>query len=578
MKQEGLSAVVIPSTDPHNSEYVPARWKSRQWISGFDGSAGTVVVTLGSAALWTDSRYFIQAADQLSGTGIVLMKQRVPGTPSVAQWIARETTGQGRVEVAVDGSSCMFGYVKSLQHELRKEGGITLRTNIDAVGRIWKGRPGIPSNPVVVHPCEFAGEGVPSKLDRIRTALRGKKADGMLVSELDDIAWTLNLRGSDVDCNPVFVAYLLISSISATLFVDGGKLTDGALAQLASSGVSVEGYEDVVKALAAWGEYNLLLDPDSTAYSVFKAAKNVRVVEETSPIPQLKAVKNSREIEGFRRAMLRDGVAVSRLLAWISKEVAVGGLTELGVLRKIEELRTSFGQYKYPSFSTISAYGEHGAIVHYEPTTETDAKLLPKGFILIDTGGQYEDGTTDVTRTLALGELSHKERLAYTLVLKGHIQLELLKFPRGACGTQLDAVARKDMWKHGFNYMHGTGHGVGAFLNVHEGPHQIRMEYVPQPLLPGMTVTDEPGLYFEGEFGVRIENTLLIRECDDMDGFLEFDTLTLCPIDTTPVIKDMLTLEEVDWINTYHSRVWSELSPLMDGGDRAWLRQATQHI
>lgn len=580
MRREGIDAFIFPSTDPHNGEYVPAHWEGRKWISGFNGSAGTAVVTMTDAALWTDSRYFIAAEEQLRGTGFRLMKERVEGTPSITRWLGMKLATVQSPTVGVDGTVNSASSVASLITELRAEGGITVRTNFDPLALIWTDRPPVPQDKVSIHPLEYAGEPCHEKMARIRQQLKSMHAYGMLVSALDDIAWTLNLRGTDVHCNPVFVSYLLIDTKSATLFVDRAKLTPEVEAYLEAEGVAVAGYADVRCGLERYGEYNILMDDNETCYTLFNIPQCHKVVA-PSPIPAMKAVKNPTEIEGFRRAMLRDGVALVKFMRWLRPAVEAGGQTEMSVDAKLTALRAAQELYRGLSFDTIAAYREHGAIVHYEATPETDAELRPEGLILIDSGAQYLDGTTDITRTVALGPVTDEERLVYTLVLKGHIQLELCKFPRGASGTQLDALARKDMWAYGYNYLHGTGHGVGSYLNVHEGPHQIRMEYKPAPLVEGMTVTDEPGIYLPGRFGVRTENTLLVvpyRETG-FGRFLQFEPLTLCPIDTAPVITDMLTGDEKAWLNAYHRTVFDRIAPLLDDeADRQWLANACAAI
>ena len=580
MRREGIDAFIFPSTDPHNGEYVPAHWEGRKWISGFNGSAGTAVVTMTDAALWTDSRYFIAAEEQLRGTGFRLMKERVEGTPSITRWLGMKLATVQSPTVGVDGTVNSASSVASLITELRAEGGITVRTNFDPLALIWTDRPPVPQDKVSIHPLEYAGEPCHEKMARIRQQLKSMHAYGMLVSALDDIAWTLNLRGTDVHCNPVFVSYLLIDTKSATLFVDRAKLTPEVEAYLEAEGVAVAGYADVRRGLERYGEYNILMDDNETCYTLFNIPQCQKVVA-PSPIPAMKAVKNPTEIEGFRHAMLRDGVALVKFMRWLRPAVEAGGQTEMSVDAKLTALRAAQELYRGLSFDTIAAYREHGAIVHYEATPETDAELRPEGLILIDSGAQYLDGTTDITRTVALGPVTDEERLVYTLVLKGHIQLELCKFPRGASGTQLDALARKDMWAYGYNYLHGTGHGVGSYLNVHEGPHQIRMEYKPAPLVEGMTVTDEPGIYLPGRFGVRTENTLLVvpyRETG-FGRFLQFEPLTLCPIDTAPVITDMLTGDEKAWLNAYHRTVFDRIAPLLDDeADRQWLANACAAI
>ena len=580
MQREHLDAFIFPSTDPHNSEYVPDRWKGREWISGFNGSAGTAVVTMHAAALWTDSRYFIAAEQQLAGTEFVLMRERVAGTPTIAEWLGKVLSDINGATVGVDGMVNTAADVEALIAGLRQQGGITVRTNFDPLAVIWTNQPPIPTTPIEVHSLEYAGESTTSKLSRIRMALRSLHADGMLVSALDDIAWTLNLRGSDVHCNPVFVSYLLIDTKTTTLFINDEKLTPDVKAYLTAQGVQTAPYNHIKDALRNYDEYNILLDPNVISYTLFKQVRTQEVVRASSPIPAMKAIKNEIEVEGFRRAMIRDGVALVKFLRWLQTAVSKGQETEISVAEKLTALRAEQPLFRGISFDTIAGYEAHGAIVHYEATSETDVPLKPHGFLLLDSGAQYQDGTTDITRTIALGELTEEQREVYTLVLKGHIQLELAKFPSGASGTQIDALAREAMWRKGFNFLHGTGHGVGSFLNVHEGPHQIRMEYRPAPLLPFMTVTDEPGLYLEGKFGVRIENILLIKPymTTVFGEFLQMEPLTLCPIDTAPIVREMLLGEEVDWLNGYHQYVFDKLSPYLQGADLDWLRAATQNI
>jgi Xaa-Pro aminopeptidase len=577
MKREHLAAFIFPSTDPHQGEYVPDHWKGREFISGFNGSAGTAVVTLTSAALWTDSRYFIAAEEQLRGTEFQLMKLKMPGTPTIADWIGKEC-GAG-TEVAVDGMVNSASFVKELIADLRQQGGITLRTNLDPLAQIWKDRPAIPENPVEIYPMKYAGDSCREKIARIRKGLREKHADGMLMSALDDIAWTLNLRGTDVHCNPVFVSYLLISSRDVTLYINKVKLTPEVEAYLKAEGVEVAPYEDVAKGLKAYFEYNILLDSDEVNYTLYKQVTR-EIVEAESPVKRMKTIKNPTEIAGFRSAMLKDGIAMVKFLRWLKPAVEAGGQTEITVSDKLESLRAEQPLYRDISFDTIAGYQAHGAIVHYEATPDTDVPLKPEGFLLLDSGAQYLDGTTDITRTIALGPLTEEQKRVYTLVLKGHIQIELCKFPSGASGTQLDILARQALWREGLNFMHGTGHGVGTYLNVHEGPHQIRMEYKPAPFVAGMTVTDEPGIYLEGKFGVRIENTLLVTPYKETQfgQFLQFESLTLCPIDTTPIVKELLLQEEIDWLNQYHQNVLATLSPHLDDEEKEWLKAACAEI
>ena len=576
LRREHLSAFIFPTSDPHNSEYTAEHWKGREWISGFNGSAGTAVVTLDKAALWTDSRYFIAAEEQLQGTEFQLMKLKVEGTPSIAEWLGRELKDAADKAVGIDGMVNSTNSIKELISDLRTQGGITLRTNFDPLERIWLDRPAIPENPVVIHPLEYAGEPTREKLARIRKALREKHADGMLMAALDDIAWTLNLRGSDVHCSPVFVSYLLISTTEVTLYINKVKLTPEVMSYLQAEGVGVKPYNQVKQGLKDYFEYNILLDGNEVNYTLYKTVER-EIVDASSPVPLMKAVKNEREIAGFRSAMLKDGIAMVKFLKWLKSAVEAGGQTEMSVERKLTALKAEQPLFRGLSFDTIVGYEEHGAIVHYEAIPETDTTLHPKGLLLIDSGTQYQDGTTDVTRTIALGPLTEEQKRVYTLVLKGHIDLQLLHFPDGASGTQLDAIARRPLWQAGMNFLHGTGHGVGCYLNCHEGPHQIRMEWIPARLQAGMTVTDEPGVYLGGRFGVRIENTLLVVPAEETEcgRFLGFETLTLCPIETSPIIKELMTPEEIQWLNDYHSMVYGRLSPYLNEDEKAWLRKAT---
>ena len=580
MRREHLAAFIFPSTDAHQSEYVAAHWQGREWISGFNGSAGTVVVTLTSAALWTDSRYFLAAEEQLKGTEYQLMKLKVEGTPTIAQWLAQELADVESPEVGIDGMVNSYHSATALISDLRKLGGISVRTNFDPLSIVWKNRPAIPQNPVEIQPMEYAGESVSSKITRIRKALRELHADGMLVSALDDIAWTLNLRGTDVHCNPVFVSYLLISSDEVKLFVDEEKVSAEVRSYLQENGISLYIYNKVEEALRNYSEYNILLDGDETSYYLWKTVKCQEIVAATSPIPAMKAVKNATEIQGYRNAMLRDGVAMVKFLMWLKPAVEAGGQTEISIDKKLTSLRAEQPLFRDISFDTIAGYATHGAIVHYEATPETDIPLKPEGLILIDSGAQYQDATTDITRTIALGPVTEEMKHIYTLVLKAHIQLELVKFPDGASGTQLDAVGRECMWREGLNFLHGTGHGVGSYLNVHEGPHQIRMEWMPAPLRSGMTLTDEPGLYLAGKFGVRTENTVLITDYKktEFGKFLQIEPLTLCPIDTTPIDTNIMLPEEIDWLNQYHQKVYEKLAPYLSETEKKWLRNATKAI
>ena len=546
LRKNGLSAFIFPSTDPHQGEYVPEHWMTRQWISGFDGSAGTAVVTLSDAALWTDSRYFIAASEQLEGTPFSLMKDGLPETPSITEWLCRQLS-KGET-VGIDGDVFTMAEIEEMKTAFEKAG-ILLRTDLDPAEELWTDRPPIPRNKVEIQPLQFAGESAESKIERVRQALREQKAEGILISQLDEIAWLLNLRGSDVHCNPVFVSYVLLTLDEVALFIDSEKLDETAENYLKELGVKVRPYR--------------------------KPNFENKV---SNPIPAMKSVKNAAEIEGFKRAMLRDGIAMVKFLRWLESAINTGKETEISIDRKLTALRAEQPLYRGLSFDTIAAYGPHGAIVHYEATPESDVLLKPKGLLLLDSGAQYQDSTTDITRTIALGPLTDEERLDYTLVLKGHIRLALSRFPDGISGTQIDALARYAMWQRGINYGHGTGHGVGSYLCVHEGPHQIRHTWKPAPLHAGMTVTNEPGIYRAGKHGVRIENTMIIVEDGETEfgRFLRLEPLTLCPIDLTPVVWDMMTSEEVTYLNAYHQKVYETLSPHLDEEDKQWLKNKTE--
>ncbi|MBR4898836.1 MAG: aminopeptidase P family protein [Prevotella sp.] len=592
MRREHLSAFIFPSTDAHQSEYVADHWKGREWISGFNGSAGTAVVTMASAALWTDSRYFLAAEEQLKGTEYQLMKLKIEGTPTISEWLGKELKDVRSPEVGVDGMVYATADMESLIDELRHQGGITLRTNLDPLRQIWADRPPVPENPVEIQPLELAGETTESKLRRIRRALREQHADGMLMSALDDIAWTLNLRGTDVHCTPVFVAYLLISTTDVTLYINKVKLTPEVSVYLKANGIKTDDYGNVKQGLKDYFEQTILMDPNETSYTLFKAAV-CDVVRQPSPVPAMKIMKNETEISGYRKAMERDGVAMVRFLMWLENEglgMKNEELTEIGVDRKLTALRAEQARFRDLSFDTIAGYAEHGAIVHYEATPETDVALQPKGLLLLDSGAQYQDGTTDITRTIALGPLTEDERHVYTLVLKGHIALARAVFPERTTGTQLDVLARQFMWREGLNYLHGTGHGVGSYLSVHEGPHQFRMEWKPQPLQAGMTITCEPGIYLAGHFGVRIENTMLIVPAANEAFFplsegaagsvkyLQLEPLTLCPIDKRPINLEMLTPDERQYLDDYHRMVYDRLSPFLMPDEQLWLRNACSPI
>ena len=579
MKERGLSAFIIPSTDPHSGEYVPAHWEARKWISGFTGSAGTAVITLNKGGLWTDSRYFLQAEAQLKDTGIVLFKDRLEETPSIAEWLGSELKPQDKV--GIDGWVNAYSEAESLRNALATYG-IELTVSEDPFQWIWKDRPALPLNTPFILPLAYAGVSASEKLDIIRNQLSKSQADGILISALDEIAWTLNLRGDDIHCNPVFISYLLVTQENATLYIIKEKLTPELTAYLDDNKIGTCDYTQIENDLRHFPGKRIQLSSETnlTLYLAATQSGASIVMNHPSPVCLLKAIKNGTEIEGFRQAMKRDGVAMVRFLMWLEQAVPNGQETEISIDQKLYELRAQQALFHGISFDTIAGYQEHGAIVHYEATPQTAYTLKPEGLLLLDSGAQYTDGTTDITRTIALGPVSETQRIDYTLVLKGFIALSQAEFPQGTCGTQLDVLARQYMWKAGINYGHGTGHGVGHFLNVHEGPHQVRMNHMPALLQPGMTLTNEPGIYKAGRYGVRTENTMLIIESQttEFGKFYTFEPLTLCPIDKTPICTEMLTPGEKQWLNEYHAYVYAQLSPLLNEEEKAWLAKATSEI
>ena len=595
MRQEGIDAFITPSTDPHSGEYVPERWKSRRWISGFTGSAGTAVVTLDKAALWTDSRYFIQAAEQLEGTGFLLMKEKIEGTPSVAEWLG--STLPAGSTAAVDGWVNTASEVEELENEL-KAYGLTLRTDIDPYNTIWTDRPAIPQSRAFIQELEFAGESAASKIERIRKKI-GNNA--IVLSMLEEVAWTLNLRANDVENTPFMLGYVVITPQNTLLYICKEKLTPEIEKYLKGEGVNIREYEDIIADLNGLS-MPVYAQPNKTNHAVYSAIKTP--IRKESPVAHMLIFKNETEIKCFRNAMEKDGVAMVKWIKWTLENVPRGDQTELSLSEKLKAFRMEQPLSKGVSFESIMGYAHHGAIVHYDPTPETDIPVKPEGLLLIDSGGQYLDGTTDITRTIPLGPLTWEMKRDYTLVLKGWIRLGSAVFPKGTCGTQLDGFAREAMWKYGINYLHGTGHGVGQYMSVHEGIdlHQFRMQWRPTPLLPGMIITVEPGIYIEGSHGVRHENTMLVVNADfsgengkanmpdgkPYDGpeaqgitfgpYYTFEHLTLCPILTSPILTEMLSEEERQWFNSYQQTVYQRLAPRLDEEHQAWLKEITQPI
>ncbi len=578
MEANGLHAFIIPSTDPHSGEYVPEHWESRKWISGFTGSAGTVVITLNDAGLWTDSRYFIQAEEQLAGTGIRLFKDRLPETPSIPQWLGN-VLEKGN-QVGIDGWVNSHLEAETLRNELKSSGLSLVTMTEDPFDTIWSNRPSLPQSPIFILDEKRTGASCTEKIARIQEAIAKNGASAIILSALDEVAWTLNLRGDDVHCNPVFISYLLISKEDCTLYILEEKINDEVHAYLKANHIHVQSYGTLAEDLRMFKErHEGILQISLLANEALAnlSSQHADTIFAPSPVALMKAVKNETEQEGFRKAMKRDGVAMVKFLRWLEEAVPAGGETEISVDQKLYAFRAEQADFKGISFDTIAGYKEHAAIVHYEATPETDIPLKAEGMFLLDSGAQYLDGTTDITRTIVLGPLTEEEKTDYTLVLKGHLQLQNAHFPAGTCGTQLDILARHAMWKAGINYLHGTGHGIGHFLCVHEGPHQVRMNHMPTLLEPGMILTDEPGIYKAGRHGIRIENTLLIVPAQETEfgKFYKFEPLTLCPIDKEAIVVSMLTDEELAWLNNYHQMVYDSLCPLLDKDEQNWLKEAT---
>lgn len=577
-RPNNIKAFIIPSTDPHLSEYVAPYWMSREWISGFTGSAGTAVILMDKAGLWTDSRYFLQAEKELEGSGITLYKEMLPETPSITKFLCQNL--KPGESVSIDGKMFSVQQVEQMKEDLAP---YQLQVNLfgDPLKNIWKDRPSMPDAPAFIYDVKYAGKSCGEKVAAIRTELKKKGIFALFLSSLDEIAWTLNLRGSDVHCNPVIVSYLLVTQDEVVYFISPEKITQEVNKYLQEQQVSLRKYDEAESFLNSFAGENILIDPKKTNYAIYSAINPAcKVVRGESPVTLLKAIRNEQEIAGIHHAMQRDGVALVKFLKWLEASVLSGKETELSVDRKLHEFRAAQPLYMGESFDTIAGYKEHGAIVHYSATEESDVTLQSKGFLLLDSGAQYLDGTTDITRTIALGELTEEEKTDYTLILKGHIALAMAKFPAGTRGAQLDVLARMPIWSHGMNFLHGTGHGVGHFLSVHEGPQSIRMNENPIVLQPGMVTSNEPGVYKAGSHGIRTENLTLV--CKDKEGmfgeYFKFETITLCPICKKGIIKEMLTAEEVKWFNDYHQTVYEKLSPSLNEEEKKWLLEATKAI
>ncbi len=584
MKKHKLNAYLIPSTDPHQSEYVPALWQRRAWFSGFDGSAGDVLVTETKAGLWTDSRYFLQAEEQLKGTGIELFKIGVPEVPTLTQFIKSELkSGQ---TIGVDPQLLSYSEAMEMEKELRSKDIHLDYIEDNLVDQLWNNRPSLPQDPVYVWDKHYAGESAISKLTRIREKMTIEGAEVHVLTMLDAIAWTFNIRSNDVDYNPVAIAYAIITMEKAELFVDTRKISKKLKKELKSI-VKIYDYGDFKKRLTKHAKRKTKIWLDHTSVNQWIVSlvnkKKSAVIFKESPVTLYKAIKNETELEGFRNCHIRDGVAMVKFLHWLEQAVPKGGVTEISASDKLEAFRTEVDLFKGLSFESISGFNEHGAIVHYTSGPETDVELKEDGIYLIDSGGQYLDGTTDITRTIAIGKPTDEQRDRFTRVLKGHLQLSMASFPGGTQGIQLDTIARKPLWDIGLNYGHGTGHGVGAFLSVHEGPQGISYyRGIGVPLEEGMVCSNEPGYYKTGEYGMRIETLVYVvkdeaRSSEDFE-FLKFETLTMCPVDRNLIKKELLSAEEIDYLNTYHQQVYDTLSPFLGGVELSWLKKATNPI
>ena len=581
MKQHKIDAYIIPTSDPHMSEYPADCWKYREWISGFTGSAGTVIITADKAGLWTDSRYFLQASTQLEGTGIELFKMMLPETPTIPEFLTHELK-EGQT-VGLNGETYSLADARSLEKALAEKE-IKLNTNASLIDPIWKERPAIPEAPMFEMPVELSGKSTEDKLIDINKMLHKAGADCTILSALDEVAWTFNIRGTDVAYNPVVISYAFVSEKESVLFMNPKKIPAEIAEHLKKEGVTLADYGMLATFLSRLPERTrVFIDSKRTNVAIYNALpKSSILIEGTSPANHLKSIKNETEIKGFRNAVLKDGIAMTKFYFWLEKMLKAGEkVTELSAAAKLTALRSEQPQYVMDSFASISSYGPHGAVVHYSPTPETDTELKTDSLYLLDSGAQYLDGTTDITRTIALcDEPSEQMKKDFTRALKGTIGIAKCKFPAGIRGCLIDAFARKALWDAGINYLHGTCHGIGHCLNVHEGPQSIRMEENPVILEPGMVMSDEPAMYRPGEYGIRTENMILIREDSETEfgKFLGFETLTLCYIDTKLVIPSMLSVREHAWLNKYHQMVYDLVSPHLTEEEKAWLKEKTAEI
>ncbi len=578
MKEKGVDAYIIPSSDPHISEYLPDRYKCIAWTSGFTGSAGTLAITQDFAGLWTDSRYFVQAAEQLEGTGFELVKLQVQGRAEYATWLAKNLE-KGNT-VAFDGNLASVAVAQAVKNELEPLG-INVNGHLDLLDPIWEGRPDLPKDKAYLIDEKTTGQSTTDKIAAIKNILKDKRTDTHFVSSLDDLAWILNIRGNDVNCNPVVLGFLMIQGDKNTLFIQDGKLSAADIATLNAAGVEVADYSKAFDAVKGISTERILLDPKKTCFAIYDSVpEGVKIVEDMNPSTALKAIKNEVEIEHTRNAMVKDGVALTKFFKWVEENVSSGNLSEISIAEKLQELRASSEGFVDISFDTIAGYREHGALPHYKATDSSNSALKPEGLLLVDSGGQYTDGTTDITRVISLGNITAEEKKDYTIVLKGTIEGSQAVFPKGTKGYSIDAITRRPIWETFRNYGHGTGHGVGFFLNVHEGPQVFNMAAIDIPVEEGMITSIEPGLYREGEYGIRIENLVLSKvvESNQFGEFMDFETLTICYIATDLVDKSLLDNKHVEWLNNYNAWVFEKLSPKLDENEKAWLKEKTKAI
>ena len=579
MDRENIAAYIISGTDPHNSEYLPAPWQQRKWISGFTGSYGTVVVTKNEAGLWTDTRYFIQAEKELAGSGIKLHKLRIPGAVDYPQWLA-EVLESG-TKVGIDGFCMSVSDVRNLKNALSPKN-ITIQEQIDLLGEMWFDRPALPVEKIIRLDTKYVGESAGERIGKIREFIRNDHGDAMLFSCLDEIAWLYNIRCNDIAYNPVAISYAIVEKDKAHLFIKLDKISQEIEQQLAEDGIELHDYHHLFLFLDAQNKENTyFVDTNTCNYAVFNhLAKKFEVREIESPIPLLKAVKNTTELDGFRLACRKDGVALSKFYYWLENRLSQQPITELEAAEQLTWFRSQDKEYVSDSFGCISAYGPNAALPHYSATPEQQSEIHPKGLYLVDSGAQYMHGTTDITRTMPLGELTELEKEDYTLVLKGMIDLSMLYFPKGSKGCNIDIVARLPLYMNLRNFGHGTGHGVGYFLNVHEGPQSIRPDLKNQEMLPGMVTSNEPGLYREGLHGIRHENLIVCqpKAVNEFGEFYQFETITLCYFDTSALLIQLLNQNEIDWLNAYNERVYQEVSPYLEEQEKVWLRNKTKAI